>query len=371
MLNPQTIEILLAPSILACLQPAWNCWAKRCWITALPKASGVTLPVTEVPTLNHLYSPDRDEDTNCLNTQALQDFSAVLRKAVTHSLDQRRFPLVLGGDCSILLGIMPALKKKGRYGLVFVDAHADFYEPEKSTTGEVADMDLADRHRPRAGSPDKHGPVGAPGAVRDADERGRGRTGEGQIPRVTATGTYDAAHELLVRRRTQNSQVGFYVLTPLKTPGGTVLINWGWVSRRDRRHPPRRPPAPGGQVTLTGRLRPAETTETTGIIDRQGLPGEPDPPDRRLLPRRPGGRSPLRRLRRSHRTATDFRKTPPNPCLPRSAAVVAEGSIWPTRAAVAVHRGGDPRLDPSHPPSLRSAAKPPIMVGRMRRPATP
>jgi arginase len=38
---------------------------------------------------------------------------------------------------------MPALKEKGTFGLIFIDAHADFYEPEKSTTGEVADMDLA------------------------------------------------------------------------------------------------------------------------------------------------------------------------------------------------------------------------------------
>ncbi len=30
----------------------------------------------------------------------------------------------------------------GTYGLVFIDAHADFYEPSKSPTGEVADMDL-------------------------------------------------------------------------------------------------------------------------------------------------------------------------------------------------------------------------------------
>lgn len=143
MLNPQTIEILLAPSILGLSPTGVELLGKTLLDNGLAKSLGVTLPVTEVPTLNHLYSPDRDEDTNCLNTQALQDFSAMLRKAVTHSLDQRRFPLVLGGDCSILLGIMPALKKKGRYGLVFVDAHADFYEPEKSTTGEVADMDLA------------------------------------------------------------------------------------------------------------------------------------------------------------------------------------------------------------------------------------
>jgi arginase len=38
---------------------------------------------------------------------------------------------------------MQALKIKGNYGIAFLDAHADFYEPSKSITGEVADMDLA------------------------------------------------------------------------------------------------------------------------------------------------------------------------------------------------------------------------------------
>ena len=31
----------------------------------------------------------------------------------------------------------------GRYGLFFIDGHADFYQPEASLIGEVADMDLA------------------------------------------------------------------------------------------------------------------------------------------------------------------------------------------------------------------------------------
>jgi arginase len=38
---------------------------------------------------------------------------------------------------------MAGLASLGTYGLIFVDAHADFYEPEKSVTGEAADMDLA------------------------------------------------------------------------------------------------------------------------------------------------------------------------------------------------------------------------------------
>ena len=36
-----------------------------------------------------------------------------------------------------------SLRRCGRYGLFFIDGHADFYQPQASTTGEVADMDLA------------------------------------------------------------------------------------------------------------------------------------------------------------------------------------------------------------------------------------
>ena len=55
-----------------------------------------------------------------------------------------RFPLVLGGDCSILLGSMLALKKIGRFGLVFVDGHLDFRHPGNSARlGAAAGEDLA------------------------------------------------------------------------------------------------------------------------------------------------------------------------------------------------------------------------------------
>jgi arginase len=55
----------------------------------------------------------------------------------------RRFPLVLGGDCSILVGNALALRRRGTFGLMFLDGHADFYQPEASPTGQGADMDLA------------------------------------------------------------------------------------------------------------------------------------------------------------------------------------------------------------------------------------
>ncbi|WP_084955502.1 SURF1 family protein [Thermoactinospora rubra] len=91
---------------------------------------------------------------------------------------------------------------------------------------------------------------------------------------VTVSGSYDAAHELLVRRRPQNGQTGFYVLTPLVVGDGrAVLVNRGWVKAGATADtPPEVPPAPTGPVQVTGRLRLSETEESTGIRDRQGLP---------------------------------------------------------------------------------------------------
>jgi arginase len=78
-----------------------------------------------------------------LNGGAIRDFSRALADAVGRLLDGGAFPVVLGGDCSILLGALLATRRRGRYGLVFLDAHADFYQPEAEPAGEVASMELA------------------------------------------------------------------------------------------------------------------------------------------------------------------------------------------------------------------------------------
>jgi arginase len=53
--------------------------------------------------------------------------------------------VLLGGDCSIVLGAMLGLRLRGhsRVGLVYVDAHADFATPVTSRTGSAASMCLA------------------------------------------------------------------------------------------------------------------------------------------------------------------------------------------------------------------------------------
>lgn len=94
--------------------------------------------------------------------------------------------------------------------------------------------------------------------------------------RVTATGRYDTAHEVVVRRRTaaDGTRIGYFVITPLVLEDGSaLLVNRGWIAPGDDITVfPDVPAAPKGEVTVTGRLRPDETTATSGIKDRGGMP---------------------------------------------------------------------------------------------------
>jgi arginase len=89
------------------------------------------------------YEPQRDATTRLLNPVGLRDYAHHLAEATGDVLEGGEVPIVLGGDCSILLGNLLALRRRGRYGLLFIDGHADFYQPEAEPNGEVASMDLA------------------------------------------------------------------------------------------------------------------------------------------------------------------------------------------------------------------------------------
>lgn len=96
------------------------------------------------------YDAKRDPQTLVLNPQALVRYSIELAGAVGGALGRGEFPVVLGGDCSILLGNLLALRRRGRYGLLFLDAHADFYQAEAEPKGRSR-VDGA-RVRDRTGS---------------------------------------------------------------------------------------------------------------------------------------------------------------------------------------------------------------------------
>jgi arginase len=79
------------------------------------------------------------------NEEEVVVYSRSLAQRVAAATAHERFALVLGGDCSIVLGCLVGAKRtaRGQVGLVYVDAHADFATPEESRTGSVASMCLA------------------------------------------------------------------------------------------------------------------------------------------------------------------------------------------------------------------------------------
>jgi cytochrome oxidase assembly protein ShyY1 len=78
-----------------------------------------------------------------------------------------------------------------------------------------------------------------------------------QFKRVTARGTFDAAHQYVVRLADVNSQIGFYVLTPLDTPDGALLVVRGFLA--DSVAPRSIPAPPTGTVTVTARVEPGQS----------------------------------------------------------------------------------------------------------------
>jgi arginase len=138
------IEILAAPSILGLRPSGVEKLADTLLENGLAEMLPVHHPVKRIPTCNHLYNTERDAVTQCLNSNALRQFSIALGEEVKQTILRKRFALVLGGDCSVLIGACVGLRSmRNNYGLIFMDAHSDFYASSQSISGEVADMDLA------------------------------------------------------------------------------------------------------------------------------------------------------------------------------------------------------------------------------------
>ena len=106
----------------------------------------------------------RDPDTGVVGAAEVRRASMAIASRVREVLEARERPLVLGGDCTLLLGVFQALPRGS--GLWFVDGHADFFDGESSPTGEAADMDLAilTGHGP-PGLLERDGPLLEPAAV--------------------------------------------------------------------------------------------------------------------------------------------------------------------------------------------------------------
>ncbi|OUL63601.1 arginase family protein [Flavobacterium sp. AJR] len=86
------------------------------------------------------YSNKKDLETGILNANSLADYAIKQAELIHNLITTNKFPFVIGGDCSILLGAAIALKQNGNYGLFYLDGHTDFIDISLSETGGVGGM---------------------------------------------------------------------------------------------------------------------------------------------------------------------------------------------------------------------------------------
>lgn len=89
------------------------------------------------------YDPAPQPGTQIRNGAALRAFNLQLADAIAAASD---FPIVLGGDCSVLVGALAGARRKHPVALVHVDGHSDFRHPgnaESAPPFAAAGMDLA------------------------------------------------------------------------------------------------------------------------------------------------------------------------------------------------------------------------------------
>ncbi|TFV55175.1 arginase family protein [Mycobacterium sp. PS03-16] len=88
-------------------------------------------------------TPMRGELTGLINEPALTAMTGALAERVGAALDGGRFPVVVGGDCASLLGIMAGCSRHAPdVGLVFVDGHEDTMPLDVSEDGEAANTEI-------------------------------------------------------------------------------------------------------------------------------------------------------------------------------------------------------------------------------------
>lgn len=145
------MDVILVPTNLG-LSPLYAGHEPGTWrapealmSAGLLEALGVEASVISLPRPH--YSPEPPAGTLIRNGDAIRTFSLRLAEEVAKSVASGRFALVLGGDCSILLGALAGAGRSGPLSLIHCDGHSDFrhpgnYDASRIMSG-VAGMDLA------------------------------------------------------------------------------------------------------------------------------------------------------------------------------------------------------------------------------------
>ena len=90
-------------------------------------------------------SPRDDTDPRLLNPHQVVAVCRAIAPRVRSACEQGYFPLIVGSEDSIIMGIVEGLQQGlgESIGLIYLDAHGDFNTPETTPSGLIGGMDVA------------------------------------------------------------------------------------------------------------------------------------------------------------------------------------------------------------------------------------
>ena len=146
----RALDLIAAPSNLGLRPPSPGhepgTWAAPGALISAGLATALG-PARLVELARPRYDLEEQPGTRIRNCLTIREHAFELAGAVETTLSAGRLPVVVGGDCSILLGCLVGARRGGRCGLVHVDGHMDFFHPgnydPESRLGSAAGMDLA------------------------------------------------------------------------------------------------------------------------------------------------------------------------------------------------------------------------------------
>jgi arginase len=88
--------------------------------------------------------PPNLSNPKLLNPDQVEVLCRALAEKVKTTIGTGRLPFIVGGDCSMLMGIIEGLRSlELKIGMVYMDAHGDFNTPETTPSGIIGGMDVA------------------------------------------------------------------------------------------------------------------------------------------------------------------------------------------------------------------------------------
>jgi len=111
----------------------------------LKQLEHVAETVADFGDVNVRLPPRDDSSPKLLNPHQVVAVCKAVARQVSGACERGYFPLILGSEDSVIMGIVEGLQQAlpQPVGLVYLDAHADFNTPETTPSGLVGGMDVA------------------------------------------------------------------------------------------------------------------------------------------------------------------------------------------------------------------------------------